>query len=178
LCSCLTAIPGLICGIVGLINIKNSNGQLKGSGMAIAGIVLSLLLPLATGVLLYPRVQKMVQDGWQAGVSAVSISTNAVEISTALRAYADANEGKLPETMDQLVAEGLDPAKLGSGQGGTPAIMNEFWKIEKPGAVLKDLPTKEVIASAGPIPIAMQPTTFQILADGSVTTQNVGSPAR
>jgi len=45
----LTAIPGLILGIVGLRRINRSGGQLGGSGFAIAGICVSagvLLLAL------------------------------------------------------------------------------------------------------------------------------------
>jgi prepilin-type processing-associated H-X9-DG protein len=43
----LTAIPAIILGIVGLVKISKSGGQLKGSGFAIAGIALPVvLLPL------------------------------------------------------------------------------------------------------------------------------------
>jgi len=38
----VTAIPALVFGIVGLVNINQSKGQLKGAGFAIAGIIMSL----------------------------------------------------------------------------------------------------------------------------------------
>ena len=38
---CFTAIPGLILGIMGLSDIKRSNGRVGGKGLAIFGIVLS-----------------------------------------------------------------------------------------------------------------------------------------
>jgi hypothetical protein len=63
--SCLTAIPGLICGIVGLVRIRASEAvatgpRLGGSGLAIAGIILNAVFLLVTPVmigLLLPAVQ-------------------------------------------------------------------------------------------------------------------------
>jgi len=37
---CLPALPAVILGIIGLVNIKKSNGALKGSGKAITGLIL------------------------------------------------------------------------------------------------------------------------------------------
>ncbi|HBF33503.1 TPA: hypothetical protein DDW35_02950 [Candidatus Sumerlaeota bacterium] len=42
----LTAIPALICGTIGLWEIKKSEGRLIGKGWAIAGIVFSILGPI------------------------------------------------------------------------------------------------------------------------------------
>lgn len=41
---CLPAIPAIILGIIGLVNIKKSAGALKGNGLAIAGIILGGLI--------------------------------------------------------------------------------------------------------------------------------------
>lgn len=41
LITCLPAIPAIILGIIGLVNIKKGRGALKGSGMAIAGLILA-----------------------------------------------------------------------------------------------------------------------------------------
>jgi len=46
LLSVLTAIPALICGIVALVNISQSDGKLLGKGVAITAIVISSLLIL------------------------------------------------------------------------------------------------------------------------------------
>ncbi len=35
----VTALPAIICGIVGLVKISKSNGRLRGKGFAITGIV-------------------------------------------------------------------------------------------------------------------------------------------
>ncbi len=50
-------IPSLICGIVGLVKISNSNGRLKGNGFAIAGLATSVL-SLALFALLLPLVAR------------------------------------------------------------------------------------------------------------------------
>ena len=44
---CLPAIPAIILGIIGLVNIKKSAGALKGKGMAIAGLILGGLMTIA-----------------------------------------------------------------------------------------------------------------------------------
>jgi competence protein ComGC len=43
------AIPGLICGIIGMKRVKNSGGAEKGHGLAVAGTVLS-----AVGLVVFP----------------------------------------------------------------------------------------------------------------------------
>jgi prepilin-type processing-associated H-X9-DG protein len=53
----ITSIPALICGICGLVKISKSNGQLKGSGLAITGIVIPavsifLLVPIQLAILM------------------------------------------------------------------------------------------------------------------------------
>ncbi|MGB8225524.1 MAG: DUF4190 domain-containing protein [Sedimentisphaerales bacterium] len=46
----ITALPAFICGIIGLVKIGRSNGQLKGTGLAIAGIA----IPSVSGLLFIP----------------------------------------------------------------------------------------------------------------------------
>ena len=60
--SCLTGIVGLICGILALVKIGNSNGQLKGSGLAITGIVLSCVLSLFSGLILVGMTLPAIQQ--------------------------------------------------------------------------------------------------------------------
>ncbi|OHB52066.1 MAG: hypothetical protein A2Y10_11065 [Planctomycetes bacterium GWF2_41_51] len=45
----ITALPAMICGIIGLVKISKSNGRLKGTGLAIAGIAIP-----AVGIILIP----------------------------------------------------------------------------------------------------------------------------
>jgi hypothetical protein len=61
-CSIFTALPGIIFGILGLMDINRSRGAVTGKGMAITGIVLSVLnitlIPIVILVaLLLPAVQ-------------------------------------------------------------------------------------------------------------------------
>lgn len=49
ICLCLPAIPAIILGIIGLVNLKKSGGTLKGYGMAITGLILGAL-----AIILYP----------------------------------------------------------------------------------------------------------------------------
>ncbi len=60
---CLTAIPAVIFGIVGLIKIGRSAGQLKGQGLAIAGIAVpATVLPVFCIMLvLIPALAKLYQ---------------------------------------------------------------------------------------------------------------------
>jgi hypothetical protein len=37
---CVAAGPALVCGLVGLVNISESSGRLKGRGFAVAGVIL------------------------------------------------------------------------------------------------------------------------------------------
>jgi prepilin-type processing-associated H-X9-DG protein len=51
----ITALPALICGIISLVKISKSNSQLKGTGLAVSGIVLSSI-----GVIILPLLMIMV----------------------------------------------------------------------------------------------------------------------
>ena len=54
--SILTALPALILGTVALVKINNSAGRLKGSGLAIGGIVTGAVLTLISVPLLLPAI--------------------------------------------------------------------------------------------------------------------------
>ncbi|MEW6025738.1 MAG: DUF2950 family protein [Planctomycetota bacterium] len=43
---CLPALPAIILGIVALVAISNSNGKLKGTGLAIAGMIAAVVIPV------------------------------------------------------------------------------------------------------------------------------------
>jgi hypothetical protein len=40
---CVAAGPALICGLVGLVTISESNGRLKGRGFAVIGVVMGVM---------------------------------------------------------------------------------------------------------------------------------------
>ena len=52
----ITALAGLICGIVAMVKVKNSGGKLGGGGLALAGTIVSgiflLMIPIFAAMLL------------------------------------------------------------------------------------------------------------------------------
>ena len=66
--SCLAGIIGVILGIVALVRINGSQGRISGAGLAITGIILSVMLSMISGVLLgmlLPAVQQVRQAARQ-----------------------------------------------------------------------------------------------------------------
>jgi len=180
LCLCVTALPGVICGIVGLSAIGKSNGQLKGRGLAIVGIVLSLILTIvgAAGWTAFGGKHLANNPMWRelfgAGKAMMVGATNGQLIMTALRAHADATEGRLPGSLDELVAAGgLEASTLNHPTEGSPG----FWTLTQPGAVLADLPPRTVIVRGGPITIQGESMEVVIFANGDVQPREVSGGA-
>ena len=108
LCGGLTAIPGLICGIIGLTRASSRNGA--GYGFAIAGMILSGIglltaLPLMIALLL-PAVQKVRE------ASARMQSTNNLkQLTSGQENYQSAN-GVYPQPYYYVGPRGGEPEKL------------------------------------------------------------------
>lgn len=170
-CSCFTALPGLICGIIGLVSIGKSNGLLKGRGLAILGIMLSLLMPFVGAGVFYMTAGKQYVSAFTSMYKAIPQGT---AIMAGLQAHADAHDGRLPTSMEQLVTAGtLEAAQLASPVDGSPG----FWRLTQPGAVLADLSPSTVIAIGGPIPVQGAKLQVAIKADGTVAPHNAsGDP--
>jgi hypothetical protein len=96
----LTAIVGLILGIVGLCAISKRAEQLKGKGLAIAGIVISaisiVLIPFMAILmaLLIPLMPALSSARTQART--VVLKSNARQICLAMALYCDENDGRFP----------------------------------------------------------------------------------
>jgi len=133
----ITAIPALIFGIISLVKIEKSRGQLKGKGLAIAGIAVpAALAPLALmlGILMpaLARVRMLAQR--------TACGTNMVGLSKAMFLYASDNDEMYPTTSkwcDLLVEHTGVTEELfrcpGASQGRCNYAMNKA--IEKLGTV-------------------------------------------
>jgi prepilin-type processing-associated H-X9-DG protein len=92
--SVITGIPALVCGIVALVRIQRSGGQVRGMGLAIAGTVLGgislLILPIMLGLLL-PAFAAA-----RAETRLVKCRNNLMQIGIAVQSYAMSNGERLP----------------------------------------------------------------------------------
>jgi competence protein ComGC len=93
----ITALPALICGIVGLIKISKSSGRLKGTGFAITGIVVPvvyvfLVLPIMLAILM-PALGKARQLSQR-----IICSNNISGLGKAIVVYTNDHNGAYPPT--------------------------------------------------------------------------------
>jgi hypothetical protein len=90
----LTSLVGLVLGIVALVRINKSQGQLRGQGLAIAGTIVSavflLLIPISAAMLL-PALSKAKQKA-----TGIVCMNNVRQLILGLRMYADDNKDQLP----------------------------------------------------------------------------------
>jgi competence protein ComGC len=90
----LTALFGLVFGIIALVKIKNSQGRLSGNGLAIAGIVVSglflLILPIWAAMFI-PALSKAKEKA-----QTINCVNNVKQLGLAVRMYATDNNDKFP----------------------------------------------------------------------------------
>ncbi len=87
----LTILPALILGTIALVKIGHSAGRLKGSGLAIAGICVPIvLLPITMGILA-PALARVRQLSFR-----MTCGENLHSLGLAMRAYAADNNGQFP----------------------------------------------------------------------------------
>ena len=94
-CTCgATAIFGLVLGIIALVMISNSQGALRGKGMALTGTILSgvflLMLPVLAAMLL-PALAAAKQKAQE-----INCMNNEKQLVLAVRIYSDANTNTFP----------------------------------------------------------------------------------
>jgi hypothetical protein len=119
-CLGVTAIVGLVLGIIGLRQINRSEGRLGGRGLAIAGIVISALMLLVVLVALgmtaalWPALSRL-QENAQATVSA----NNVRMLCQAAMVYSMEHNDRLPlpDAYPDLLEQGgyVDLVPKGSG---------------------------------------------------------------
>lgn len=90
----VTALVGLVLGIVALVKIRNSQGRLSGNGLAIAGIIVSgiflVMLPIFAAMLL-PALAKAKERA-----QTITCANNVKQLGLAVRMHATDNNDKLP----------------------------------------------------------------------------------
>jgi hypothetical protein len=105
----LTALAGLVTGIIALKSIARSGGRLRGTGLAMAGTVLSgsmllLSIPMLAGVLVVPMLKARQEK------AEIRCLENIRELNQAIHTYAASHQGRFPSAQswsDQLVQANL-----------------------------------------------------------------------
>jgi hypothetical protein len=105
----ITAAIGLILGIIALKMVARSNGQLRGTGWAIAGTVLSgsmllLAIPTVAGLFVVPMLKERQR------MAEFHCLENMRQLNSTLQTFATSNEGRLPNAAtwcDQLIQASL-----------------------------------------------------------------------
>ena len=90
----ITALPAVICGIISLVKIGSSKGQLKGIGLAVTGIALPIVvLPVVAMVLAIamPAVSRAKQVAER-----VVCAQNMKQINLAIHLYTVENDNQFP----------------------------------------------------------------------------------
>ena len=90
----LLVLPAILCGIIALVKISASKGQLKGSGLAVVGLVIpavmTLILPLVLAIIL-PALSKA-REAAQCAVCRSNLSA----LSLAMIIYMDDYDDRVP----------------------------------------------------------------------------------
>jgi len=94
----LAGIVGLILGIIGLITVRQSAGQLKGQGLAIAGIVVSAVSLVMLFFAILMVILTLAIHRAREVARAVPLMANTKQLCLAMIMYCEDNEGKFPNS--------------------------------------------------------------------------------
>jgi prepilin-type processing-associated H-X9-DG protein len=90
----ITALFGLVLGIIAMVKVKNSGGKLKGSGLALAGTIVSgiflFMLPIFAAMML-PALASAKQKAQE-----INCINNEKQLALAIRIYSGDNKDKFP----------------------------------------------------------------------------------
>jgi len=108
----LTAIAGLIVGVIALRKIKRSRGAIRGRGMAQAGIIMSgmviviVIVLTITAVIRSPDFFRNMPESFRQMRNSSSQIQAMQQIGAACQSYATSNRGKFPDRLERLVDQG------------------------------------------------------------------------
>ena len=148
---CLAGIPsiaGIILGVMGLGRIRRSVGQTSGRGIAIAGIITSIV-GLVLWVVLAAIIALLVGFGWRAYETAVeqeqgsSARINLLHLCTAVQKYAADNKDRFPPP-DSWPQALKDNGAIQGDQAMTDPADPSAGRIFAMNAALRDVKVSEV----------------------------------
>ncbi len=106
---CITPLLALIFGIIALVQISGSQGRLKGTGMAVTGLILSILGPILLWALLFIPVLGQAREK----ARQVNCAGNLKQIGLACLMFSGENSGAYPDDLGVLVDKKLlQPGKV------------------------------------------------------------------
>lgn len=123
--TCITAIPGLILGVLGLKQVKERSNEYSGSGLAVAGIVISVVA-LMVDVLVMPAILFPVFQRARLAARPAICDVNTRHLTQAMSAYSNDYNDKFPpaatwcdsiKTYVKQQDSFNDPARIGGGYG-------------------------------------------------------------
>lgn len=168
--ACLTGIPAVICGHLALSRIGKSNGALGGKGIAIAGTVIGYVA-IAWSVLLIPALTVPIIGNVQDRGMQTKLVANARQIFLGCKVYSVEHDGRFPESLEQLVEEGMmedGPVFLVPGMVDMDHEGEAMFRLVTPGANEIDLdPAEAVIVSRFPVSLRRDAGWVMVRADGS-----------
>jgi hypothetical protein len=105
----LGTLLAIITGHMSLSRIKRSGGTVGGRGMALTGLILGYVSILSTagGYAVFGLGYESYREGSQMATAILTQKTAALRAHEACQAYATANGGKYPATLEELVEKGL-----------------------------------------------------------------------
>jgi len=125
----VTALIGIVLGIISLLRIRNSDGKISGQGIAIAGICVSgvflLFAPIALGLFL-PALAKA-----RARAQSVQCENNMKQIGLAARMWARDHNGMFPQQLGSLTNE-VEKPSIFSCPGDSHARAASDWSHFNP----------------------------------------------
>jgi len=151
----IASVPGAVCGHMALGRIKRSGGALSGRGLAIGGLVTSyfgiaICLLVAAGIAIFSvamfRSAGPFKEKFVSGIETAVALASAKNIHDGCVAYAAANGGKFPPTLEALVPKFLSNSKALEAKVGDESAQAGFQYF---GGTTSDPPDRILFQSWG-----------------------------
>jgi hypothetical protein len=170
---CLSGLPALITGIIALKQLGH-NPYIGGRGFAITGIVLgsiSLLLSLISIPILLPAI-----NGGIEGANLAKAKIEMHEVGGLLVQYANAHEGRFPDTLDAV----LDLPGTPSGEAKNtlfyrPGTKEYRWKLT-PGLTTSSPPDTVLLESTDRYKVVARSGTLTFTVGGETSWTGDSNP--